>query len=56
MIRAVALTLTAGFSYWILHSFAIALGVNGQLPPLLAAWSANGCFAVGSVVMASRIR
>ena len=56
MIRAVALTLAAGFGYWILHSFAIALGVNGQLPPLLAAWSANGCFAAGSVAMAWRVR
>ena len=56
MIRAVALTLAAGFGYWMLHSFAIALGVNGQLPPLLAAWSANGCFAAGSVVMAWRVR
>ena len=55
-IRAVALTLAAGFGYWILHSFAIALGVNGQLPPLLAAWSANGCFAAGSVAMAWRVR
>ena len=56
MIRAVALTLAGGFSYWILHSFAMALGVNGQLPPLLAAWSANGCFAAGSVAMAWRVR
>ena len=56
MLRAVALTLAAGFSYWILHSLAIALGLNGQLPPLLAAWSANGCFAAGCVVMASRVR
>ena len=55
-IRAVALTLAAGFGYWILHSFAIALGVNGQLPPLVAAWSANGCFAAGSVAMAWRVR
>ena len=56
MIRAAVLTLAAGFSYWILHSFALALGVNGQLPPLLAAWSANGCFAAGSVMMALRVR
>ena len=55
-IRAVALTLAAGFSYWILHSFAIALGANAQLPPLLAAWSANGCFAAGSAAMAWRVR
>ena len=55
-IRAIALTLAAGFGYWILHSFAIALGVNGQLPPLLAAWSANGCFAAGSAAMAWRVR
>ena len=55
-IRAVALTLAAGFGYWILHSFALALGVNGQLPPLLAAWSANGCFAAGGAAMAWRSR
>lgn len=56
MIRAVALTLAAGFSYWILHSFAIALGVSGHFPPLLAAWTANVCLAAGSLVMAWQVR
>jgi lipopolysaccharide export system permease protein len=55
-IRAVALTLLGGFSYWMLHALAMALGQNGHLPPVLAAWSANGCFGAGSLYLAARLR
>ena len=39
---AVGLGFFVGFSYVIVLAFARALGQNGALPPLLAAWASNG--------------
>lgn len=50
--KAIGLTVGCGFSYWVLHTFLMALGHNGRLPPVLAAWSANVCFAVISLYVA----
>ena len=49
--RAIALTLACGFSYWILHSLAMALGQSGYLPPIFAAWMGNVCFGTGSLYL-----
>ena len=54
--RAIGLTLCCGFSYWIVHSAAMALGQNGQLPPAVAAWGANVCFGAGSVYLSHRLQ
>lgn len=35
-----------GFAFFIVLAFARALGQNGALPPLVAAWTANGLFAL----------
>ncbi len=35
-----------GFSYFVLVAFARALGQSGALPPAIAAWAANGLFAL----------
>lgn len=43
---AVTLGLGIGFSYWVTLAFAQALGQGGALPPALAAWIANGTFAL----------
>lgn len=56
MSKAMGLTICCGFGYWVLHTFVMALGHNGQLPPLLAAWSANVCFAVIGLYIACRTR
>jgi lipopolysaccharide export system permease protein len=55
-VRAVGLTLLCGFSYWVVHSLVLALGHNGQLPPLLAAWSTSAGFGVGNVYLAYRLQ
>jgi lipopolysaccharide export system permease protein len=34
-----------GFSYWIVLALTLSLGKSGVLPPILAAWAANGIFA-----------
>jgi lipopolysaccharide export system permease protein len=54
-IRAIGLTLLCGFGYWVVHSLVLALGYNGQLPPLAAAWSTSAGFGVATVYLASSI-
>jgi lipopolysaccharide export system permease protein len=54
--RAIAITLVCGFSYWIVHSLAMAFGQNGHLPPVISAWFANICFGAGSLYLAARAR
>lgn len=54
--RAIVLTLVCGFSYWILHSLAMALGQSGYLPPVAAAWMGNVCFGSGSLYLTAQAR
>ncbi|MCZ6873195.1 MAG: LptF/LptG family permease, partial [bacterium] len=53
-VKAIGLTVCCGFSYWVIQAFVMALGHNGQLPPLLAAWSANICFGVMMIFISRR--
>jgi lipopolysaccharide export system permease protein len=55
-VRAVGLTLLCGFSYWVVHSLVLAMGHNGQLPPLVAAWSTSAGFGVGNVYLTYRLQ
>lgn len=41
---AVAMGFAVGFTYFMVMGFARALGQSGALPPLVAAWAANGIF------------
>jgi lipopolysaccharide export system permease protein len=46
---ALGFALIAGFGYWLLLALTVSLGHSGALPPMLAAWSANGVsFLVGT--------
>jgi lipopolysaccharide export system permease protein len=40
----IALSMITAFSYWIVHSFFIALGHGGYIPPIPAAWGPNTIF------------
>ncbi len=42
----IGIGLVVGFSYWVLLALTISLGHGGALPPIVAAWTANGVFAV----------
>jgi lipopolysaccharide export system permease protein len=53
---ALSLTLLCGFTYVILHNFLLALGYNGRLPPVVAAWAANGLFGGGGLYLAVRLQ
>jgi len=44
--NSIGLGFAVGFSYFVLVAFARTLGLNGALPPALAAWAANGVFAL----------
>jgi len=43
---SIGIGLIVGFSYWVLLALTVSLGHGGALPPVLAAWAANGVFTV----------
>jgi lipopolysaccharide export system permease protein len=43
---SIAIGLVVGFSYWVLLALTISLGHGGAIPPVIAAWTANGVFAL----------
>ena len=43
---SVGIGLVVGFSYWVLLALTISLGHGGAIPPVIAAWTANGVFAL----------
>ena len=43
---SIGLGFAVGFSYFVLLAFARTLGLSGALPPAIAAWAANGIFAL----------
>jgi lipopolysaccharide export system permease protein len=42
----IGIGLAVGFSYWVLLALTVSLGHGGAIPPIVAAWAANGVFAV----------
>ncbi len=46
MAASIGRGIAVGFGYFVVVAFARALGQSGTLPPALAAWSANGLFAL----------
>jgi lipopolysaccharide export system permease protein len=44
LVKGVGYSLLIGFSYWAMHSVALAFGRSSVVPPLLAGWSANLLF------------
>ncbi len=47
----IALSITAGFVYWIIYGMGLSLGHSGALPPLVAAWSPNVLFGAGGIYL-----
>jgi lipopolysaccharide export system permease protein len=50
------ISLTIGFTYWILISVSRAMGHSGILPPLLSAWSPHLLFGGGGAIALLSIR
>jgi lipopolysaccharide export system permease protein len=40
-----------GFGYWVLLGLSMSLGESGAIPPLLAAWAANGIYVMLGVAL-----
>jgi len=47
----IGLGTAVGFTYWVLLGLANSLGQTGSLPPLVAAWAANGIFLLVGTVL-----
>jgi len=39
------------FAYWTVYSFSLSMGYGGLLPPLVAAWSANILYGLGTLLL-----
>lgn len=44
------------FTFYVLQKLSLALGMNGSMPPWLAAWLPNLAFGVGGAWMTARLR
>lgn len=51
----ITIALVLGLFYWLVYAIFTKFGEAGNLPPLLAAWSANILFAIGSLYMFLRV-
>ena len=49
--RAIGLSLILAGFYWVIFSLCISLGYGEVLPPLLAAWLANGLFTLAGIYL-----
>lgn len=45
LMTSIGIGLVVGFSYWVLLALTVSLGHGGGIPPVLAAWTANGVFS-----------
>ncbi len=39
------------FAYWTVYSFSLSMGYGGLLPPLVAAWTANILYGLGTLLL-----
>ena len=47
----IGLGTAVGFCYWVLIGLSRSLGESGAIPPLMAAWAANGIYVLLAVVL-----
>ncbi|MEW6530376.1 MAG: LPS export ABC transporter permease LptG [Thermodesulfobacteriota bacterium] len=45
------ISVAVAFCYWIGHTFFIALGHGGYIPPIIAAWGANVIFGLSAAIL-----
>jgi lipopolysaccharide export LptBFGC system permease protein LptF len=48
---AIGIAFAIGFSYFMVVAFARALGQNGALPPVIAAWISNALFTLVGIYL-----
>jgi lipopolysaccharide export system permease protein len=52
----VVISVGVGYLYWVIFSICVALGHGGNLPPIVAAWTANILFAIAGGYLLLRVR
>ncbi|MFA4916215.1 MAG: LPS export ABC transporter permease LptG [Syntrophales bacterium] len=55
-LQGIGAGIAIGFSYWIVHAFAMSIGYSEVIPPLLSAWLANIIFGSAAVIMFARVK
>jgi lipopolysaccharide export system permease protein len=56
IMQSIGAGIAIGFSYWIVHAFAMSLGRSGTIPPMMSAWIANFILGSASIAMFLRIK
>ncbi|MEN6318739.1 MAG: LPS export ABC transporter permease LptG [Syntrophaceae bacterium] len=56
IMQSIGIGIFIGFSYWLVHAFAMSLGRSGSIPPFLSAWFANFLWGAASIVMFLRVK
>jgi lipopolysaccharide export system permease protein len=56
VMQSIGVGIIIGFSYWIVHAFALSLGRSGTIPPLLSAWFTNIIWGIASAIMFFRVK
>jgi lipopolysaccharide export system permease protein len=56
IMQSIGVGIVIGFSYWIVHAFAMSLGRSGTIPPILSAWIANLILGSVSITMYLRVK
>jgi lipopolysaccharide export system permease protein len=54
--QSIGVGIVIGFSYWIVHAFALSVGRSGTIPPIISAWFANIVLGAASTVMFLRVK
>jgi lipopolysaccharide export system permease protein len=56
IMQSIGVGIFIGFSYWLVHAFAMSMGHSGTISPFLSAWFANFIWGTASVIMFLRVK
>jgi lipopolysaccharide export system permease protein len=56
IMQSIGIGIFIGFSYWLVHAFAMSLGRSGTIPPVMSAWFTNVLWGAASVTMFLRVK
>jgi len=56
IMQSIGVGIVIGFSYWIVHAFALSVGRSGTIHPILSAWFANVLLGIASTIMFLRVK
>jgi lipopolysaccharide export system permease protein len=56
MMQSIGVGIAIGFSYWVVHAFALSLGRSGIIPAFPSAWIANLLLGSLAIIMFRRVK